>query len=321
MDSKRNTRASFLSHLLERSFQMTKMTNQIKNLFRFSVFYILIGLVRSGELCAGQGISVITPCAGSHVKYLPQLLEDLSLQTQLPDEVVISVSDVDSDLQNEIQKIKCQKWPFELRIYTSPFKQYAGQNRNIAILQSSGDLIICQDADDHPHPQRIEIIHKTFNEFNCNLLLHYCYNYNSQEINIEDFRKSFNQYRYSYSNQDLNIEDTIRFVDRSDDFDRPYFISELKGPLPQTAVLMAREYRQRNLLGNHMLLGGLHFGNCAFNRKIFENVQYSAAVSGQDVKFCTRVSEFYDGIFLLHAPLILYMNNRTTWAERQIKPR
>ncbi len=116
--------------------------------------------------------SIIIPCAPGHVKYLYNLLQLYEQQTSLPNEIVISLSEAYQIDQNILNALKNAPWPFTLKLLLSNEKLFAGQNRNIACSNATGDLLICQDADDIPYPQRIEVIKYFFDNFELDFLLH-----------------------------------------------------------------------------------------------------------------------------------------------------
>jgi glycosyltransferase involved in cell wall biosynthesis len=116
--------------------------------------------------------SVIIPCCAKHAQHLYSLLELLEKQTILPDEVVISLSEstsVDSAVMSQLQN---SSWPFPVKLLLSEQKMYAGENRNKACEYSTGEVLITQDADDIPHPQRIEIIKYFFKNHKIDHLMH-----------------------------------------------------------------------------------------------------------------------------------------------------
>lgn len=123
---------------------------------------------------AGSNVSVIVPCYYGHFHLLPNLLQELNKQTELPSEVVISLSEVDRLTQEEVSAFitYTQTFPFQIQLLCSPRKQLAGENRMLAAHQAMGEILICQDADDLPHPQRIEIIHKLFDQQGIDHLVH-----------------------------------------------------------------------------------------------------------------------------------------------------
>lgn len=116
--------------------------------------------------------SIIIPCHIKHLQHLPNLLQTYTHQTRLPDEIVISISETTNESFFIIKKIKEYILPFKLIIISSSETLYAGQNRNIACSNATGDIFICQDADDIPHPQRTEIITYFFEHHNIDHLTH-----------------------------------------------------------------------------------------------------------------------------------------------------
>lgn len=127
--------------------------------------------------------SVVIPCYYRHFRFIPFLLETLEKQSTLPDEVVIALSEaskVDPDL---LEQVKKAHFPFILQLIEIEEKQLAGENRNRGVTHSTMDLVIFQDADDIPHPQRIEIIKEAF--FSHNLVcLRHGFSYEGDDLNI-----------------------------------------------------------------------------------------------------------------------------------------
>lgn len=116
--------------------------------------------------------SVIIPCYYGHIFHLDSLLDSLSAQTRVPDEVVISISEVDKADRNALLELQNKATPFLTKIITHPEKRWSGYNRNSACSHASGEILICQDADDIPHLQRIETISYFFETYQIDLLLH-----------------------------------------------------------------------------------------------------------------------------------------------------
>ena len=110
-------------------------------------------------------ISVVVPCASKHVPLLPTLIEQLSKQTRAPDEVVVSVSGCSSSDVPDLN----------VELVHSKRALSAGANRNRASAIACGDVLIYQDADDVPHPQRVEIIAAMFESHAIDHLMHFFY--------------------------------------------------------------------------------------------------------------------------------------------------
>ena len=117
-------------------------------------------------------ISIIIPCSYKHAEFLYPLLKMYTKQTVLPYEVIISLSEFHKAPLAAIKKIQYSRWPFRLRLLLSEYKQYAGTNITIACECATGDVFVCQDADDIPHPQRVEIIRYLFEHYKIDHLMH-----------------------------------------------------------------------------------------------------------------------------------------------------
>jgi glycosyltransferase involved in cell wall biosynthesis len=130
--------------------------------------------------------SIAIPCCGKHFKHLNELLHHYAKQTQLPDEVVISLSDVECIPSDASDSLEAFSWPYRLKLIKNIGKRSAGENRNIAAMHCSNDVIIFQDADDLPHPQRIEIVKFLFDNYEVDHVMHL---YNFPDLHIPLFVK------------------------------------------------------------------------------------------------------------------------------------
>ena len=114
-----------------------------------------------------QRVSVVVPCSSKHVQHLPEILRELAMQTSPPDEVVVAVSGVATAPAHRAPA----RIPF-LRILASAAPANAAQNRNRGTAASTGSVIVYQDADDLPHPQRIELLRHLFDAFDVDHVMH-----------------------------------------------------------------------------------------------------------------------------------------------------
>src|SRR6185503_496362 len=94
-------------------------------------------------------------------------------------------------------------------------------NRNIAALNASKDILICQDADDIPHPQRVEIIKYVFETFDIDHLFH-----------------AFISYHNSFSPYKTEQVPVFKFSSLSDMFK---YCNERRYPITNGNVSFARE--------------------------------------------------------------------------------
>lgn len=117
-------------------------------------------------------VSVIIPCHHRHFEFLEKLLSAYMSQLEPLDEVVISLSGVEHVPAAQLQRFERRSWPFCLKLIKTVGPKDASDNRNIACLNSTGDLLICQDADDLAHRQRVKVIRYLFEHFEIDLLLH-----------------------------------------------------------------------------------------------------------------------------------------------------
>src|ERR1700722_12940871 len=84
--------------------------------------------------------SVAIPCCGKHFQLLYPLLQSYSTQTVVPDEVVISLSDVEQLYKESVDRLDKYAWPFPLKIIRKEGRESAGQNRNIAAEHCKNDV-------------------------------------------------------------------------------------------------------------------------------------------------------------------------------------
>jgi hypothetical protein len=111
-------------------------------------------------------IGVAIPSYIGHIHRLIELLDSIEKQTRLPDKVVVSCSSTREFINNKT-------YSFPLQIILTEERQNAAQNRNIAISNLMDmEFVSFIDADDIMHPQRIEVLLKVFNEYDCDIILH-----------------------------------------------------------------------------------------------------------------------------------------------------
>jgi len=108
-------------------------------------------------------VSVVVPCAHSHVQHLSGLIAALHAQTRRPDQIVLAISGCEAAALP----------PLDAEVVHSSMQQTAGANRNRGSAAARGDVVIYQDADDVPHPQRVEIIAGLFEKYRIEHLMHF----------------------------------------------------------------------------------------------------------------------------------------------------
>lgn len=140
---------------------------------KYRLFITILGLFLSiFDLQADLSVSVIIPCHFKHAKYLPELLHAYEEQSVLPDEIVIALSEVGQVSQDILDMIQSDEWEFPVKCILLRNKAFAGENRNTACSVARGDIFLCQDADDFPTPNRVEVVKYIFSTHHVDYLLH-----------------------------------------------------------------------------------------------------------------------------------------------------
>ncbi len=149
-------------------------------------------------------ISVCIPAIEAHLPFLERCIESIYEQICLPNEVIISLSNIKSDLESvklDVEhKLKKYIDSLSVRVIYTKDKQYAGQNRNIAVKYAKGDIISFIDIDDIMYPHRIYTIKKIFSsQPDCIGMLHYFSE--NQKINPVWNYNTNNLKKYEYSDK------------------------------------------------------------------------------------------------------------------------
>ena len=148
-----------------------------------------------------NSISVCIPCIEKHIIFLPLCIENIYKQTKLPNEVIISVSNVkcEKTVRDYIETQLKKYTDLNIILAITTECKYAGENRNIAIAMSKCNIITLIDADDLMHYDRIKILNEIFASFpDCIGILHYFKENNMPDIEPRVFNQnSLDKYSYS----------------------------------------------------------------------------------------------------------------------------
>lgn len=146
-------------------------------------------------------ISVIIPAIEVHVLYLGMCVKSIYEQTLLPDEVIISISNISNiytTKANVEEMIGQYRDKLNIIISYTIEKKYAGENRNIAIALSTGDLISMIDADDIMLPNRLEVLKNIFDDnYDCVGVLHFFI----ENTNITPYIENISIKKYKYTDK------------------------------------------------------------------------------------------------------------------------
>tara|TARA_B100000287_G_C20674758_1_gene794784 strand:+ start:6842 stop:7585 length:744 start_codon:yes stop_codon:yes gene_type:complete len=234
--------------------------------------------------------SVVIPATNGNFGYLNCILRHYEDGVEIPDEIVVSISNshlVDSGsidaLENKFKN------SFELKVLRHEETMLQGPNRDAASKQSTGDIIISNDADDIPHPQRVDIIKRLFKE-NDIVQINHGYQINTDFSFVENMQVM--QCEDVFNHHFPNCPDTdIRPNPHDLGFHAPY-----GGGLPWT----------------------IHAGNVAFSKEVFDELSWRHTEEiAWDYDFCMDVLFRFKRSMIIDAPLIWYnlLNTRRTYAN------
>lgn len=128
-------------------------------------------------------ISVIIPCHYLHFKHISGLIENYELQTRIPDELIIVISEYHKIKSGLIDEIENKDYKINVILIKIEEKSPAGNNRYIGTEKAVGDIIIFQDADDLAHFQRVEIIEYLFKRYEN--IVHICHGYTEKNTVVK----------------------------------------------------------------------------------------------------------------------------------------
>ena len=122
--------------------------------------------------------TLVIPATDGNFNYLRCILSHYQDGSVKPDQVIVSLSN--AHLVNNIQDLE-QRFDgvFEdFRILKHTQRMVQGPNRDAASMAADNDIIISNDADDIPHPQRVEVIKHCFEKLD---ILHLNHAYQTRE--------------------------------------------------------------------------------------------------------------------------------------------
>lgn len=223
----------------------------------------------------GIKTSIIIPCHPRHLQHLYALLKMYTNQTVLPDEIIVSMKSEQLSI-GIIEILKKEEWPFLVKLILSKNQLYAGENRNEGSKEATGDIFIYQDADDIPHPQRVEIIKYFFEKYEVDHLMHF---WISPSGPLEFY--SPNKVSFLY----------------------PRSLDEVWGLIKN----------DKTRISDKISLG-VHFGNIAIARRVFDKIQWSGLPKGQDVQFDENAYQQFR-CMIVRVPLVVYRLKLSSWAK------
>jgi glycosyltransferase involved in cell wall biosynthesis len=244
-----------------------------------------------------ETVSVIIPAYWGHARFLENLLVLLAHQTRVPDEVVISLSDIEKVDQALVRSLQEKTFPFKLTIVPHRGKKLVGFNRNSACQHATGDIIICQDADDVPHMQRIFWITEFFRQHqDIDVVIH---GYSRTQQGIETF---FDAVAFEM------VQSPIRFMWPRDFLRHFPEYEKIMRSYPAIDAMLSGSAR------NPFKAPVYHNGHMSFRRKVFDVVQFDTAHErGEDQLFLLQALRRYRIIGGIQQPLLWYRQQNTSY--------
>ena len=228
-----------------------------------------------------QRISVVVPCINAHLHLLPDLLGRLESQSRPPDEVLVSLSGVDT-----ANRFPGGDWSFELHVLSSNRLLGPGTSRQRASGLARGDLIVYQDADDLPHRQRLEIAEYCFRHHDIVHLVH------GETLAREDYRKW------------KSVIGQKRFVLGLHSFGVEYSAADI-AELP----LYVNDGRYDRLTAGHPA-----HGKPIISREVLARVSWTDKPTGEDKVFNETVMAAFPGrCWFMDRCLYLYRNTLSSY--------
>lgn len=219
-------------------------------------------------------ITLGIPCIPEDIPKLESLIHNINKQTRPPDNIIIALSETPNKkakiLENNLNKLS--KSP--LTISNVEHKAYSGINRNRVADTIKKDnrrvYIAFLDADDHMHPQRLELAEKIITQNNCIGLVH--------GLTMKD-----------NSNDVFDLKKTKLWDGRG-----------LYGYHRKVPISQHLDLRGLNL----------HHGHPIYSLGVFDNVRFTNRRRGQDAEMLRNVLDYYGdvphNVNFLELPLSIY---------------
>ncbi len=128
-------------------------------------------------------ITVVIPCIPKHFSNLDNILDAFKVGTKQPDEIIVALSESGSIDKSQLDSLLSKG----IKLVTIAELGSSARNRQNGSNIATGDIIIYQDADDLPHPRRVEITSWLFDT--CDIVhLNHSYYRGSEIPQVDLFR-------------------------------------------------------------------------------------------------------------------------------------
>jgi len=249
--------------------------------------------------------SVVIPATNGNFGYLNCILRHYEDGSVRPDEVVISISNAHLLDGAEIDKLENKFGKsFIVNILRHDQKMIQGPNRDAATMEATGDIIISNDADDMPHPRRVEIIQGMFERHGIVHLNH-------------AYQKIYNRTRPTckavvHKNNEFNEVAQIQSIKGDEVFKHHFPNCNIPNQEERKKALQSKTRPNPHILGFDKPYGGglqweIHAGCPTFRRDVFQTLRWrNTEEVAWDYDFCMDVLYYFNKSMIIDTPLIWY---------------
>lgn len=242
-----------------------------------------------------MNISLVIPCIPEDHDSLIKVIDAYKNGSIQPNEYIISYSNCSKQDSKKLDDLEAMFSNINLKLLRVDQLLNRAENRNNGAKYAKWDIISFNDADDIPHPQRIEIIKYCFDNYNIDALLH---SYLLSECIGKSIdhctfcrRKSINIFEhYDLNNLSLIHDNIVRQLT----FPSSDILPNVK------SIIAFNGEKQINI----------HHGHISIKKKVFDKVKFNRKfIRGQDSLFCQNV--LYEGykVAVVDANLLIYTSN------------
>lgn len=229
-------------------------------------------------------LNIVIPICSLHKTYIQICLNSIYAQTRIPDKIILVLNEYEkykTEYDNFIGQNKLCTF-IKINTWEKP-----GINRNIGSNECNEGIIIYQDVDDIMHPQRCEVIEKSFEKYNCNLLLH---------GHIQDYTYLNNEDKYIFEQENIKIVENDEVID---------ILQNKVNFLNNDDIINFSHYIGDANNKNHH--SNIHHGQCCVKVNIIkENPNiWSNYYEAEDLKFVCDITRKYKNTIVLMVPLVI----------------
>lgn len=147
--------------------------------------------------------SLVFPCHSSNLDTIIFVIECFLKQKEYINQIIVIFNSVKEDISDIINKIKllCNNIIFEYKIFKSRINPGIARNKSYDLIKS--DYVIFHDADDEPHPNKLEIIKYMFYKLNCDEIHHLL-----QPISLQFLNYDLNNIKY----KEVDNKEILNFI-------------------------------------------------------------------------------------------------------------